>query len=83
MSTEEQNGVPLQRGSEFIADDVTSNKSNNTRRMLVKEYRKIGRGAFGTVVQAYLTQDKKNWLGPFAIKKSLLIPSINPGNYRF
>ena len=69
MSTEEQNGVPLQRGSEFIVDDVTSNKSNNTRRMLVKEYRKIGRGAFGTVVQAYLTQDKKNWLGPFAIKK--------------
>lgn len=54
---------------EFVADDVTSNKSNNTRKMLIKEYRKIGHGAFGTVVQAYITPDKETWYGPFAIKK--------------
>lgn len=54
---------------EFIADDVTSNRSNTVRRMLIKEYRKIGRGAFGTVVQAYMTPNKENWYGPFAIKK--------------
>lgn len=54
---------------EFVADDVTSNRSNNTRRMLIKEYRKIGHGAFGTVVQAFITPDKEKWYGPFAIKK--------------
>ncbi|CCH58566.1 hypothetical protein TBLA_0A07770 [Henningerozyma blattae CBS 6284] len=54
---------------EFVADDVTSNKSNVTRKMLIKEYRKIGHGAFGTVVQAYITPDKETWYGPFAIKK--------------
>ncbi|CCE66296.1 hypothetical protein TPHA_0P01380 [Tetrapisispora phaffii CBS 4417] len=54
---------------EFVADDVTSNRSDTTRRMLVKEYRKIGHGAFGTVVQAYITPDKEQWYGPFAIKK--------------
>lgn len=54
---------------EFVADDVTSNKSGTVRRMLIKEYRKIGRGAFGTVVQAYITPNKEDWYGPFAIKK--------------
>lgn len=54
---------------EFIADDVTSNRSDTTSRMLVKEHRKIGHGAFGTVVQAYLTPDREQWYGPFAIKK--------------
>lgn len=54
---------------EFVADDVTSNRSNNTRRMLIKEYRKIGHGAFGTVVQAFITPDREKWYGPFAIKK--------------
>ncbi|KAI8393230.1 Serine/Threonine protein kinases active-site signature [Nakaseomyces glabratus] len=61
---------------EFIAEDVTPNRPDETRgengaprRMLVREHRKIGRGAFGTVVQAYLTQDEQTWYGPFAIKK--------------
>ncbi|CAR26842.1 hypothetical protein ZYGR_0I01140 [Zygosaccharomyces rouxii] len=54
---------------EFIADDVTSNRSNSTRRMLIKEFRKIGHGAFGTVVQAYITPDREKWYGPFAIKR--------------
>lgn len=56
-------------GQEFVAEDVTSNRSGSVRRMLVKEHRKIGHGAFGTVVQAYLTTDRTHWLGPFAIKK--------------
>ncbi|CCF57165.1 hypothetical protein KAFR_0C01720 [Kazachstania africana CBS 2517] len=63
------NSTATDRSIEFIADDVTSNRSNNVRRMLIKEYRKIGRGAFGTVVQAYMTPDKEHWYGPFAIKK--------------
>lgn len=54
---------------QFIANDVTSNRSNVTRQMLIKEYKKIGHGAFGTVVQAYLTPDNSKWYGPFAIKK--------------
>lgn len=62
-------GLSNGKCEEFIADDVTSNRSNNTRRMLVKEYKKIGHGAFGTVVQAYITPDKEKWYGPFAIKK--------------
>lgn len=58
-----------QRYDQFIANDVTSNRSNVTRQMLIKEYKKIGHGAFGTVVQAYLTPDNSKWYGPFAIKK--------------
>lgn len=65
----EANGDNGDRVYEFIADDVTSNKSNTVRRMLIKEYRKIGRGAFGTVVQAKITPNKEDWYGPFAIKK--------------
>ncbi len=44
--------------------------------MVVKEYRKIGEGAFGTVVQAklhpyesYTQQPSNKWIGPFAIKR--------------
>ncbi|SCU93895.1 LANO_0E05094g1_1 [Lachancea nothofagi CBS 11611] len=58
-----------QRQDQFIANDVTSNSSNTTRPMLIKEYKKIGHGAFGTVVQAFLTPDNNKWYGPFAIKK--------------
>lgn len=58
-----------QRYDQFVANDVTSNRSNVTRQMLIKEYKKIGHGAFGTVVQAYLTPDNSKWYGPFAIKK--------------
>lgn len=55
--------------TEFVADDVTSNKTNVTKKMLIKEYKKIGEGAFGTVTQAKLLLDGESWLGPFAIKK--------------
>ncbi|CCK67822.1 serine/threonine protein kinase YGK3 KNAG_0A01330 [Huiozyma naganishii CBS 8797] len=61
--------IPSEKSYEFVADDVTSNRTNSVKRMLIKEYRKIGRGAFGTVVQAYITPNKENWYGPFAIKK--------------
>lgn len=59
----------MSQQDQFIADDVTANRSNVSRRMLVKECKKIGHGAFGTVVQAYLTPDNEKWYGPFAIKK--------------
>lgn len=55
-------------GAEFIANDVQSNKTNVVKQMLVKEYKKIGEGAFGTVTQAKLL-DGDVWLGPYAIKK--------------
>ncbi|CAG99371.1 serine/threonine/tyrosine protein kinase MCK1 [Kluyveromyces lactis] len=61
--------MSMQRLDEYVAHDVISNKSNVKREMLVKEYKRIGQGAFGTVVQAYLTPDNQKWLGPFAIKK--------------
>jgi serine/threonine protein kinase len=51
-----------------MADDVTSNKTQITKPMLVKQYKKIGKGAFGIVTQAKLF-DTDGWLGPFAIKK--------------
>lgn len=54
--------------SEFIANDATSNRTNVTKKMLVKQYKKIGEGAFGTVSQAKLL-DGEEWIGPFAIKK--------------
>ncbi|KAH3898699.1 probable Protein kinase MCK1 [Saccharomycodes ludwigii] len=54
---------------EYIAKDVTSNRTHESRQMIIKEYKKIGHGAFGTVVQAYLTPDNSSWYGPFAIKK--------------
>jgi len=53
---------------EFIADDVTSNRTNVTKQMLIKEYKKIGEGAFGTVTQAKLICGNEQF-GPFAIKK--------------
>jgi serine/threonine protein kinase len=36
--------------------------------MLVKQYKRIGKGAFGTVTQAKLLNEDQ-WIGPFAIKK--------------
>lgn len=54
--------------AEFVANDVTSNKTNAVKQMLVKQYKRIGKGAFGVVTQAKLLDDDK-WIGPFAIKK--------------
>lgn len=54
--------------TEFVANDVTSNKTSVTKQMLIKEYKKIGEGAFGTVTQAKLL-DGEVWIGPYAIKK--------------
>ncbi|CDR41011.1 CYFA0S06e00210g1_1 [Cyberlindnera fabianii] len=55
-------------GSEFLANDVTHNRSGVVRQMLVKQYKKIGEGAFGIVSQAKLL-DGETWIGPYAIKK--------------
>lgn len=54
--------------TEFMANDVTSIKTQVSKPMLVKHYKKIGKGAFGVVTQAKLL-DNDGWLGPFAIKK--------------
>ncbi|ODV98214.1 hypothetical protein PACTADRAFT_48011 [Pachysolen tannophilus NRRL Y-2460] len=61
---------------EFIVKEVTDNSTNITRPMVIKEYKKIGEGAFGSVFQATLRVYNNNnydssqpWLGPFAIKK--------------
>lgn len=49
---------------------VTSNRTSITKEMQVKEYKKIGEGAFGTVTQAQLVDlEDGATLGPFAIKK--------------
>ncbi|CCH59680.1 hypothetical protein TBLA_0B08650 [Henningerozyma blattae CBS 6284] len=61
----------LSRCEEFVADDVTHVSSNKTRPMLIKEYRNVGHGVFGTVVQAYFTPDRELWYGPFAVKRVL------------
>lgn len=61
---------------EFLVEKVTENATLVTTPMVVREYRKIGEGAFGTVVQAklhpyelYTQQESNKWLGPYAIKR--------------
>lgn len=55
--------------------DVVENSTSSVNRMIVKEYNKIGEGAFGTVVEAGLkyhyqsNNASEEWLGPFAIKR--------------
>ncbi|EDK38528.1 conserved hypothetical protein [Meyerozyma guilliermondii ATCC 6260] len=58
--------------NEYTLDKVVENTTNNSSRMTVKEYKRIGEGAFGTVVEAKLRHTdgpEENWLGPFAIKR--------------
>lgn len=57
---------------EYTLDQVVCNADLSSRRMVVKEYNKIGEGAFGTVVEAVLRYDdgsSDEVLGPFAIKR--------------
>lgn len=67
---------------EYISERVTENATSITAPMVVREYKKIGEGAFGTVVEAVLRpydaaaphdahggRGSPQWLGPFAIKR--------------
>ncbi len=59
---------------QFLVEAVTNNRTNVTRPMNVRETAKIGEGAFGTVLRAYLKDVEQpgqeiEWMGPFAIKK--------------
>ncbi|GEQ67486.1 hypothetical protein JCM33374_g1151 [Metschnikowia sp. JCM 33374] len=62
---------------EYVLDEVVDNETSVTSPMFVKEYKKIGEGAFGTVVEAVLAHiDEQGHpcasrLGPFAIKRVL------------
>lgn len=62
---------------EYILNDVVNNDTSESRRMYVKEYKRIGEGAFGTVVEALLAplddqgHPKPPRIGPFAIKRVL------------
>lgn len=64
--------------NEYVLDQVVENASLQSDRMVVREYKRIGEGAFGTVVEAVLRKEykkdseedrEKPWLGPFAIKR--------------
>lgn len=58
--------------NEYTLGHVINNQTSSSSRMKVKEYKRIGEGAFGTVVEAVLknTDDANSeWLGPFAIKR--------------
>lgn len=63
--------------NEYILDGVVNNETSQSTRMYVKEYKKIGEGAFGTVVEASLAEvgadgsPSPTRLGPFAIKRVL------------
>lgn len=54
---------------EFTLDDVVDTTTTIANKMTIKEYKKIGEGAFGTVVEAKLKYYGHEWLGPFAIKR--------------
>lgn len=62
---------------EYIVNDVYHTEGTDSRRMYVKEYKKIGEGAFGTVVEAMVAEvddrgtQKETPFGPFAIKRVL------------
>lgn len=63
--------VPL---NEYTLDLVVNNQTSVPNRMTVKEYKRIGEGAFGTVVEALLKYEggdtsQDEWFGPFAIKR--------------
>ncbi|CUM64671.1 uncharacterized protein PRCAT00002280001 [Priceomyces carsonii] len=59
--------------NEYVLDRVVDNSTSIGHRMMVKEVKKIGEGAFGTVVEAMLKdtdpEGSQEWLGPFAIKR--------------
>ncbi|CCE83793.1 Piso0_004381 [Millerozyma farinosa CBS 7064] len=60
---------------EYLLDQVVDNSTGKVNSMVVREYKRIGEGAFGTVVEAVLRRADKiedgseEWLGPFAIKR--------------
>ncbi|KAF8000951.1 hypothetical protein HF325_004740 [Metschnikowia pulcherrima] len=61
---------------EYVLDEVVDTELSQTLRMFVREYKKIGEGAFGTVVEAVLAHmdgsvPSATKLGPFAIKRVL------------
>ncbi|OBA19472.1 Pkinase-domain-containing protein [Metschnikowia bicuspidata var. bicuspidata NRRL YB-4993] len=62
---------------EYVLDEVVDNETSQSLPMFVKEYKEIGKGAFGTVVEALLAHLDENGqprparLGPFAIKRVL------------
>lgn len=67
--------------SDVLIDKVTDNLTNVTQPMIVREYKKIGEGAFGKVFQAKLRPANapndeatdpsidSDWIGPYAIKR--------------
>lgn len=63
--------------NEYILNEVVNNETSESKRMYVNEYKKIGEGAFGTVVEAVLAyvdannNPEPNRMGPFAIKRVL------------
>lgn len=67
----------LSHNQEYVVDEVVQNETSKCLPMFVKEYKKIGEGAFGTVVEAVLAHIDDNGtpntarLGPFAIKRVL------------
>ena len=64
---------------EYCLNQVVNKKTSEVDKMIVREYKRIGEGAFGTVVEAVLKkcsanekaeeQQENPWLGPFAIKR--------------
>lgn len=57
--------------TEYTIQDVVQAPNLKGEPMVVKEYKKIGEGAFGTVVKAQLrfVNRDTSWLGSFAIKR--------------
>lgn len=58
--------------NEYNLDKVIENSTSKVHPMMISEHKKIGEGAFGTVVEAlmkYRDSDDNNWYGPFAIKR--------------
>lgn len=62
---------------EYVLNLVVNNETSVSRAMYIKEYKKIGEGAFGTVVEAILANSDDaghpvgKAMGPFAIKRVL------------
>lgn len=69
--------MPDSKLPEYTVNDVVSNETSKSKRMHIKEVKRIGEGAFGTVVEAFLANTDENGpvttdkLGPYAIKRVL------------
>ena len=62
--------------NEYTLPDVVENSSSRASKMTIKEYKRIGEGAFGTVVEAMLKYETNSSKGMMALGHICLAISV-------